>query len=85
MPISNNKEGMKVRRKSRSVDDQLTHHLEQAEDHLIKAVTLFNERPNLSRRRGYYTRLVGAQEAITTLHREELVRVRGPMRPRKRK
>lgn len=63
-----------------TLDDQLTEHLKQAETHLIEAVTLFNERRQLTRRRGYYTRLVNAQESVTTLYREELVRERGPQR-----
>lgn len=58
-----------------SVDDRLTEHLNQAEDHLISAVNLFAEEPTLNRRVGYLERLVRTQETVTSLHREELVRV----------
>jgi hypothetical protein len=68
-----------------SVDDQLTEHMRQAEHHLIAAVELFTGDPKLTRRVGYFTRLVNAQESITGLYREELIRVRGPLRGRRRK
>lgn len=68
---------------STPLDDQLTEHLKQAEHHMIAAVKLFLENKKLSRRLGYFSRLVQAQESITSLHTEELVRVRGPMRPKK--
>lgn len=73
---------MNTRKKLPSVDDQLAEHLKQAEGHLIGAVKLFSERKNLSRRVGYFPRLVRAQELITGLYREELVRQRGPKRKR---
>jgi hypothetical protein len=67
-----------------SVDDQLAEHLKQAEEALIGAVKLFSERKKLSRRVGYYSRLIRAQEMITGLYQEELVRMRGTRRPRSR-
>jgi len=66
-----------------SVDERLTGHLHQAEEHLIEAVKLFAEQPRLERRVGYLTRLVRAQELTTGLYREELVRVRGSKRGKK--
>lgn len=65
------------------VDDVLVEHLKQAEHHLIEAVKLFSENPSLERRVGYLVRLVRAQEIVTGLHREELVRIRGSLRRRK--
>lgn len=62
------------------VDDQLTAHLKVAEEELIGAVNLFANHKTLNRRVGYLTRLVRAQELITGLYREELVRQRGPQR-----
>jgi|1186.fasta_scaffold222610_1 hypothetical protein len=68
-----------------SVDDELTERLTVAEDALIGAVKLFSDHPTLSRRSGYYTRLIRAQELITGLRGEELVRQRGSYGSRKRK
>lgn len=73
----------KTAKKPLSVDQQLSGHLKRAEEELIAAVKLFAERKNLSRRVGYLTRLVRAQELVTGLFREELVRERGPMRKRR--
>jgi len=84
MLISERKETMAKARVKLSVDDRLSEHLKKAEEELISAVTLFTEKKQLSRRTGYFTRLVNAQETITSLYREELVRQRGPMRSRKR-
>lgn len=67
-----------------TVDDQLTNFLNIAEEALIGAVNLFAEEKSLQRRVGYLTRLVRAQELITGLHREELVRQRGSHRRKKR-
>lgn len=66
--------------KSFTVDDQLAEHLKQAEENLIGAVKLFAEKKTLHRRVGYLSRLVRAQELITGLYREELVRLRGSKR-----
>jgi hypothetical protein len=66
------------------VDDQLTEHLKNAETELIAAVKLFEE-PKLSRRVGYFTRLVRSQEVVTGLYREELVRQRGPHNKRRKR
>ncbi len=68
-----------------SVDDRLTAYMNTAEEALIGAVTLFAEEPKLERRTGYLTKLVRAQEMVTSLHREELVRARGPLRPKRRR
>ena len=70
-------------KKELSVDDRLSEHMKNAEEELIGAVNLFSEHKQLSRRVGYFTRLVRAQELITGLHREELVRQRGPLRRKK--
>lgn len=67
-------------KKTTKVDDQLAEHLRQAENHLIDAVKLFTEKRRLTRRVGYFPRLVRAQEIITALYREELVRIRGSKR-----
>lgn len=67
-------------KKSVSMDDQLVEHLKQAEENLIGAVNLFAENKTLNRRVGYLSRLVRAQELITGLYREELVRLRGSKR-----
>lgn len=66
-----------------SVDDQLTEYLTSAEDALIGAVKLFSEDRKLNRRVGYLTALIRAQEAITGLRGEELIRKRGLMKPPK--
>jgi hypothetical protein len=70
---------------AKGVDAELAEYLKQAEEALIGAVKLFTEHPTLERRVGYFSRLVRAQETITTLYREELVRIRGSIRPRQRK
>lgn len=62
-----------------SLDDQLTEHLKQAEHHLIEAVKLFSRPRHPNRVPTYLQRLQRAQETITALYREELVRVRGPL------
>ena len=67
----------------RGIDDQLAEHLKEAEHHLIAAVKLFLEKKSLSRRVGYFSRLIRAQETITGLYREELVRQRGSRRLKK--
>jgi hypothetical protein len=69
-----------VRKSVKSVDDQLADHLKQAEDHLIGAVKLLSGPRNALRRESYCRRLISAQETITALYREELVRIRGPLR-----
>lgn len=61
-------------------DAKLTHHLRQAEEHLIEAVRLFelDNRPN--RGTEYIERLKRMQEGVSTLLRMELVRERGPIK-----
>lgn len=68
-----------VAKKKISVDDQLAEHLKQAEYHLIEAIKLFyGPRPPI-RVSHYQKRLERAQELVTGLYREELVRMRGPL------
>jgi hypothetical protein len=66
--------------KVQSIDDQLTNHLREAENHLIAAVKLFARKAPPERHKDYLPRLVRAQEGVTTLLREELIRIRGPLR-----
>lgn len=66
--------------KIKTVDDQLAEHLRVAEDHLIAAVKLFSRKVSPERHKDYLPRLIRAQELVTTLFREELVRIRGPIR-----
>lgn len=63
-----------------SVDDRLAYHLEHAEAHLIEAVKLFERTQRPSRHPDYLRRLIRAQETVTTLYREELIRIRGPIK-----
>jgi hypothetical protein len=72
----------KVTPKIQTVDDKLTEHLAKAEEHLIAAVKLFGRKTPPDRHANYLERLVRAQEGVTTLLREELVRIRGPIRVR---
>lgn len=74
-----------IRAKPKTVDAELAEHLKEAEDHLVKAVELFLRPSGAKRRVGYLSRLTGAQEAITGLYREELLRIRGPLRAKKRR
>lgn len=61
-------------------DKQLSDHLKKAEEHLIEAVKLFNEKNTPKRTLSYITRLERAQELVTGLFREELIRIRGPIK-----
>lgn len=70
---------------TQNVEDQLTEHLKQAEHHLIAALELFSRKSKPVRRVEYYKRLLTAQETITGLYREELVRIRGPLARRGKK
>lgn len=63
-----------------TVDDELAEHLRLAEEHLIKAVRLFSRRVPPSRHPNFLERLVRHQEGVTTLFREELIRIRGPVK-----
>lgn len=78
------KETAKVAAKKAEViasnEDQLTHHLKAAEEHLIEAVKIFERRHPPKRSLGYIDRLVRAQEMVTLLYREELIRIRGPIK-----
>lgn len=66
-------------------DDHLAHHLEQAEQHLISAVELFGKAQKPNRTEMYIKRLSHTQETVTALYREELVRIRGPLRTTRRR
>lgn len=61
-------------------DKELADHLKAAEEHLIAAVKLFSEKKPPKRTLAYMTRLDRAQEMVTSLMREELVRIRGPIK-----
>lgn len=66
--------------KHRSIDDELSAHLEKAEEHLIAAVKLFARKTPPDRHKDYVEKLTRYQEGVTTLFREELVRMRGPLK-----
>jgi hypothetical protein len=61
-------------------DDELADHLKKAEHHLIEAVKLFSEKNPPNRVSAYINRLGRAQELVTGLYREELIRIRGPIK-----
>lgn len=65
----------------KTADEQLAHHLEQAENHLIGAVEQFGGANKPKRNEMFVKRLAHAQETVTSLHAEELIRIRGPLRP----
>lgn len=71
--------------KPKSVDDELADHLKEAEHHLIEAINLFSRPRRPLREARYLKRLGGAQETVTTLYRAELIRIRGPLKPKKPK
>lgn len=62
------------------LDEKLAGHLKIAEEHLIEAVKIFNLNSQPKRTRDYITRLIRAQEMVTALFREELIRLRGPIK-----
>lgn len=68
-------------------DKELADHLRTAEEHLIAAVKLFEGKKHPDRTQHYIERLNRAQEMVTGLFREELIRIRGPIKisVRKRK
>lgn len=61
-------------------DRELSDHLKQAEEHLIEAVKLFERKTHPNRTQDYVGRLTRAQEMVTHLFREELIRIRGPIK-----
>lgn len=63
-----------------SNEDQLTHHLKAAEEHLIEAVKIFERKHPPKRTLAYIERLIRSQEMVTLLYREELIRIRGPLK-----
>jgi hypothetical protein len=72
-------------RKSKNIvvwtpDVALAHHLKKAEEHLIEAVKLFGKKHPPDRHHDFVERLGRVQERVTTLHREELIRIRGPIK-----
>lgn len=66
--------------KAVDADRELADHLKKAEEHLIAAVKLFSEKKPPKRTLAYMERLDRAQEMVTGLLREELVRIRGPIK-----
>lgn len=72
-------------RKAVSPDEEFAEHLNKAEEHLISAVKLVSRKGKPERHIDYQKRLVRAQEMVTTLFREELVRIRGPIKVRVKK
>ncbi len=64
-----------------SVDDLLADHLKKAEEHLITAVELFARKHPPRRTGNFVEKLKRHQEGVTSLFREELIRIRGPLRP----
>lgn len=66
--------------KAMNADQQLADHLNKAEEHLIAAVKLFENSNHPQRTLDYISRLTRAQEMVTHLFREELVRIRGPIK-----
>lgn len=83
MPKTTIKSAVKAHNKkgktSIPVDELLADHLKQAEAHLIAACKLFSGPQKPNRVPTYWQRLHRAQEAVTWLYREELVRIRGPL------
>lgn len=63
-----------------SKDQELADHLKKAEEHLIAAVKLFSEKKPPKRTLHYMSKLDRAQELVTGLFREELIRIRGPVK-----
>lgn len=61
-------------------DDKLAYHLAHAEAHLIEAVRLFEKQHKPERHHDFVARLIRAQELVTWLYREELIRIRGPIK-----
>lgn len=61
-------------------DVALAHHLKKAEEHLIEAVKLFERKHKPNRHQDFIDRLGRVQERVTTLYREELIRIRGPIK-----
>lgn len=66
--------------KAVDVDRQLADHLRTAEEHLIAAAKLFELKKHPNRTHDYVARLFRVQEMVTHLYREELVRIRGPIK-----
>jgi hypothetical protein len=61
-------------------DAKLAYHLENAEAHLIAAAELFLREQKPDRHHDFVSRLTRAQELVTWLYREELIRIRGPIK-----
>jgi hypothetical protein len=66
-------------------DEELAYHLKHAEEHLIKAVELFFREHKPERHKDFVERLTRAQETVTWLFREELIRIRGPIKVKLKK
>lgn len=66
--------------KAVNADQVLADHLKKAEEHLIEAVKLFENKKPPKRTLDYMAKLGRVQETVTSLYREELVRIRGPIK-----
>lgn len=64
-----------IQKTTKNTEDLLADHLKNAEHHLIEAVKLFLGAKKVERRPDYSRRLIQAQETITALYREELIRI----------
>lgn len=64
----------------KAAEDQLTEHLRHAEHHLVAAALLFLEEKHPDRRPDYIDKLNRMQQGVTSLMREELIRMRGPIK-----
>lgn len=62
------------------VDEKLAYHLKNAEEHMIAALELFGMEHKPERHKDFVARLTRAQELVTGLFREELIRIRGPIK-----
>lgn len=66
--------------KALDIDRELAEYLKTAEDALIKAAKLFELKKPPKRTHDYVAKLFRVQESVTSLYREELVRIRGPIK-----
>lgn len=61
-------------------DRQLAEHLRVAEENLIAAAKLFELKKAPKRTHDFVAKLFRMQEGVTSLYRQELVRIRGPIK-----
>jgi len=62
------------------LEKELATHLRKAEEHLIEAVKLFARKGAPERSIDFQNRLIRAQELVTWVRRDDLVRMRGLIR-----